>query len=155
MSDGPSDSKNDRLTQLIHASGFGGYADSDGAFRIPFLDEHRSWEMLVRSCSGWITFRTPILMLPKSLGRRAAMLDAAMRLNADVAVGKYAVAYESALVLDAEYREDHVDGRVMRNLISMMSRIAADHYPRLARIAMCSEQLDALERAFHDGPEAA
>ena len=78
-----------------------------------------------------------------------------MRLNAEVAVGKFALAYESALVLDAEYRVSHVDGQVMGKLISMLSRVAGDHYPALARIAMGSDALDALEKAFKDGPEAA
>jgi hypothetical protein len=56
------------------------------------------------------------------------------------------------LVLDLQYRAEHLDGPALANLIGLVYHVAEEHYARLVEIASGSGTLKALETAFDRTP---
>jgi hypothetical protein len=115
----------------------------------------REWVVSVRMTEAWVSLRTYVLALPDSAEPRAALLEAAMHANGRMSLTKFSLADENALHLDLEYRQEHLDSSVLRNLVCLAVKVGEAEYPRLFRIATAEAALDSLESAFNrSGPDA-
>ena len=101
----------------------------------------REWVVNVRMTEAWVSLRTFVL--------RARLLEAALLANGRTSLTKFSLGADNALSLELEYRQEHLDSSVLRNLVCLAVKVGEAESPRLFRIATGEAALDQLESAFN------
>jgi len=109
----------------------------------------REWVVNVRMTEAWVSLRTFVLSVPESAPVRARLLEAALLANGRTSLTKFSLGADNALSLELEYRQEHLDSAVLRNLVCLAVKVGEAEYPRLFRIATGESALDQLESAFN------
>ncbi len=78
---------------------------------------------------------------------RSKLFERVAELNDSLTVLKF-VKSSDVLTLDMQYRKEHVDAPVLRNLVGMVYSACEERYPQLFRIVTGDETLASLESAF-------
>ena len=111
-----------------------------------FSGRTREWNIVARANADWLNIYTIVCTVPEEPGMRARLLEAAMRINQTMLVAKFVLG-ETSLVLELDYRTEHIDVEAIRGLIGLIYSSAEEHYPKLFRIVSGDDVLQAL-----DGP---
>jgi len=137
------------LHEMLAASDLEFHEVDNGTALVPVWTRLRSWIVDVRESNGWICLRTHVMALPDKAAARIALVDAAMRANANLTSWRFSLGSRSqAIFLEAECRADHIDGEDLAGLISLLRSTAEEQYEALLKIALAPSPLDALEAAF-------
>lgn len=137
------------LRDLLTASNLEYHETENGGALVPLWSRLRSWLVDLRESNGWICLRTHVMALPEQPGARLALIDAAMRANANLTSWRFSTGPRSrALFLEAEYRAEHLSGEDLAGIISLLRSTCEEQYEALLRVALAPSQLDALEAAF-------
>jgi hypothetical protein len=102
----------------------------------------RDWSFYVNLTNGWLHVHTYVCEIPQAANLRAELLDAAMVANQRMSLTK--LVKTDSLVLELEYREEHVDAEVLGNLLGLALSNAEEYYPRLFRIVSGDAVLESL-----------
>ncbi len=142
-------SRNDRrkLKALLNANQYVGTRFGERAYDLPFGGRFRDWHMRAHFHNSWLALTTYVMAVPESESLRAKLACRLLELNDAMSLAKFTKSGET-LTLDLEYREEHVDAAVFRNLLSLLHCLAEEHYPELFRIAAGDATLANLQEAF-------
>lgn len=137
-----------RLYDMLEEADLGAKRVGASSHEVTFTSALREWAVNVRLNEAWLMLRTFVMLLPPSVPRRLALLEAALQANAALSLVKFSATEDNALVIDLEYRDEHLDAEALRNLVGLIVRVGDDNYPKMFRIAAGDTTLEALESAF-------
>src|ERR1700676_5613074 len=123
------------------------------SYDLMFTSDLREWAVNVRLNEAWVMLRTFVMVLPQGTPRRLALLEAALQANAALSLAKFSATEDASLVIDLEYRDEHLGAETLPNLIVLVVRVGDDYYPKLFRIATGDVTLETLESAFKKRPK--
>lgn len=136
-----------RLKRLCKAAGLRS-VHLDTAHRgVNIIGRTREWTLVTGLSSDWLNVTTTVCQLPKQIGLRSRMLAWAMATNRSLPLAKFSVLDET-LVLELDYRTEHVDDAVFGSLLGMLYSVAEEHYAKVFRIVNGDDVLDSLERSL-------
>ncbi len=135
------------LKALLDEAKFESVTMGDGRFSVPFSARLRTWLVDVYANKEWFSLHAHVMRLPKNPARRAVVLDAMAALNFRVPLCKFSVV-RGAVILELEYRTEHVDADVAGNLIRMFVQIAEREYGGLMRARSGDPKLQSVDDAF-------
>ncbi|HLX01200.1 MAG TPA: hypothetical protein VKS80_03690 [Trinickia sp.] len=121
------------------------------AWQLSIDTADRAWIVNVREHEGLVQLRSGILELPDAPAARAAVVEAAMRANAQMELWRFAIGEENVLSIDAAIARHGSDISQVLALIEAIERIEP-HCETLRRIAATPAALHALEAAFKRNP---
>lgn len=149
VAESAAENEGSQLRELLAASNLEFHELSGGGAIVPLWSRLRSWIVDVRESNGWICLRTHVMALPEKPAARMALVDAAMRANANLTSWRFSLGSRSkAVFLEAEYRADHIDGEDLAGIMQLLRSTAEEQYETLLKIALEPSPLDALEAAF-------
>jgi len=119
-----------------------------GCYQVDFAAEMRTWNIYASASRGWLQLCTHVMTLPKAPGARALTLDLMARLSRKVPLAKFSASRRDCVVLELQYRTEHVDAEALDKLIGLLLQIAEDEYPGLLWVAEGKPALQALDAAF-------
>ncbi len=120
---------------------------------ILFQGRSREWLLRAGLNENWLHVYTVVCGIPEEPGLRARLFETLMTTNASLTLAKF-VAGPGGLVLEVDYRAEHVDAAVLRNVVSHVHWIAEEQYPKIFRIVSGDEVLRELGTQLAP-PEAA
>jgi hypothetical protein len=132
-----------RLRSLLKAAGYTSHRMNATRRAVMFAGRTREWTIVVRACNGWFNAYTVVCSLPDEPGLRARTLETAMALNARMSATKFVAS--DCLVLELDYRFEHVDAATLQNLLGLLYANAEEFYPKIFRTVSGDDVLDALE----------
>jgi hypothetical protein len=137
------------LRDLLMASNLEYHETASGGALVPLWSRLRSWIVDLRESNGWICLRSHVMALPEQPGARLALVDAAMRANANLTSWRFSTDPRSeAMFLEAECRADHFSGEDLAGIIVLLRTSCEKQYEALLRVVLAPSPLDALEAAF-------
>jgi hypothetical protein len=136
-----------RLKTLLKEGGLTSYRLNAISRFVPFQGRLRGWTIVAALTPDWLHTHTFVCKLPSEPGLRARLFESAMHANAAMGLGKF-TARPEGLVLEIDYRAEHIDALVLRRLLDYFLATAEEHYPKIFRIASGDETLDALESNY-------
>jgi hypothetical protein len=136
-----------RLIVLLREGGFDVRHVGPACYDVTFHGELREWTVTARLTDAWIFLRSYVMRIPDALPLRSLLMKDALETNGRLLLGKLSIEGDG-LVLDLEYRSEHVDGAVLSNLLGLAVKTGDAEYPRLFRIAAGDVTLSALESSF-------
>ena len=143
MTNGDSQELELRLKGLLSEGDFNAKYAGPACYDVTFRGDLREWTVTVRLSECWIFLRSYVMRVPKSAATRAALFEAALQLNGRLSLGKLSIE-EDGFFLDIEYRCEHLDAVVLRNLLGLVAQVGDEEYPKLFRIAAGDMTLKAL-----------
>lgn len=135
------------LKSLLDSAGYHYRRAGEYSYEIPFGGKYRHWEIQMHLHNGWLAFNVYFMDLPQAGTVRSQLFERVAGLNDSLIVMKF-VKSSDVLTLDIQYRKEHVDAPVLRNLVGMVYSACEEHYPQLFRIVAGDETLASLESAF-------
>jgi hypothetical protein len=132
------------LRTLLKSAGYVSCRMSSDRRAMFFTGRTREWNIVARSNGDWLNLYTIVCTIPEEAGIRARLLEAAMRINQQMLVAKFVVG-QTSLVLELDYRVQHLDVEVIRGLVSLIYSNAEEHYAKLFRIVSGDDVLQALD----------
>jgi hypothetical protein len=135
----------DRLAALLNETGYPSWDVGNGCRGFVFPGRAREWFLVARLTPEWCYVWTYVCEVPDEPGLRARLLSHAMEENGVVTAVKFSVNNETRLVLEIEYRTEHVDGATLGNLARFLQSVAERAYPKVFRIVSGDDALAALE----------
>jgi hypothetical protein len=137
----------DRLKKMLTEAGLRSQRLGVGTRGIIFAGRDREWFLAVQLTDDWLNVATTFCEVPDEPGMRGPLFEHTMRLNRALTLLKF-VTVEKSLVLELDYRAEHVDGVVLANLIGHVLSCAQDQYPAVFRIVSGDATLQALEASM-------
>ncbi len=135
------------LKSLLDSAGYHTRRAGEYSYEIAFGGKYRHWEIQTHLHNGWLGFRVYFMDLPQPGALRSKLFERVAELNDDLTVLKF-VKSGDILALDMQYRKEHIDAEVLRNVVGMVYAACEEHYPQLFRIVAGDETLSSLESAF-------
>ncbi len=131
-----------RLKALLKEAGLKSFA-LDGNRRVMlFGGRSREWTIVARMQDGWLNLYTWMCELPAESGLRARTLEVALALNRQMPLTKFVGS--DALMLELDYRAEHVDAGSLQNLVALLNGNAEEYYPKIFRTVMGDDVLASL-----------
>jgi hypothetical protein len=146
---GNSNAAQDRrnLKRLIEAAGFTVAGRASNGYVMRFMGQFRDWLIFAWLHDSWLSLGVTFMELPSVASVRSSLIERALDINGIMSIAKFSKD-ENILKLDLEYREEHVDVEVFKNLIGMFLAICEKRYPELFKIAAEDAALNELHQAF-------
>lgn len=141
----PKPEPSDHLTALLNETGYISWDVGNGCRGFAFPGRTREWFLVARLTPEWCYLWTYVCELPNEPGMRAQLLSYAMEENGVVTAVKFSINNETRLVLEIEYRTEHVDGVTLANLARFLQATAEQAYLKVFRIVSGDAALAALE----------
>jgi hypothetical protein len=141
MSSQPDDTN--RLRTLLKEAGYTSYRMDGGRRALFFSGRTRDWNIIVHTCNGWFNAYTVVCAIPEETGIRSRTLETAMRLNTGMSATKFVAS--DALVLEIDYRLEHLDISTLQSLIGLLHCNAEEYYPKIYRTVSGDDVLEALQ----------
>jgi len=145
VNDNPSFSAGARLKSLLKEAGLKSTRLDATRRLIIFPGRTRDWTFVANIFNGWLHVHTYVCEIPQTAGLRAELLDVAMTANQAMSLTKFSKG--ESIILELEYRDEHVDGAVLGSLLSRALTNAEEYYPRLFRTVSGDGVLAALSDA--------
>ena len=142
-----------RLKQLLKEARLKHYRVDSTTRGIAFVGRMREWHFNARMNAEWLNVTTAFCAVPKEPGLRVRLLEWAMEANRTLSLLKLSVA-QDVLLLEADYRAEHVDAEVLGRLVGYLFSAAEEQYPRAFRIVSGDERLEMLELSLQTGEAA-
>jgi hypothetical protein len=136
-----------RLKTLLKGAGLRSFRLDATHRGINFSGRSREWLVAARLTPDWLNLAITVCTLPELTSARDRLLAWAMGRNRSIALLKFAV-YENLLLLEADYRAEHLDADVLGNIIGLLNSTAEEQYPAIFRITNGDDVLEKLERAM-------
>lgn len=131
-----------RLRSLLKEAGYTSSRIDRHRRALLFMGRTREWTIVARMHDGWLNIYTHVCQLPTEPGVRARLLETVMTLNQRLLLTKFVSS--ATLVLELDYRTEHVDVEVLKNLVGLLYAAAEEYYPRIFCIASGDDVLEAL-----------
>lgn len=136
-----------RLKTLLKDSGLTSYRLNAISRFVPYAGRLRGWTVVAALTPDWLHTHTFVCKIPNEPGLRARLFDSVMVGNTAMSLAKF-TARPEGLVLEIDYRAEHMDAAVLANLLGYLYATAEEHYPKIFRIVSGDETLDALESNY-------
>jgi hypothetical protein len=151
--DTPDSASNDalRLKRLLKGAGLRSYRLDPRRRIVNFIGRTREWALVVALNPSWVNISTLVCELPKEPGVRVRLMEWAMQANCKNSLLKYSIT-ETTLLLELDYRAEHVDETVLGNLVGFLQSSAEEQYPRVFRIVNGDDVLESLGRTLEASP---
>ena len=121
-----------RLRRLLDEGGYRS-APVDATRRIVmFAGRTRDWTFSLALSNGWFSIVTYVCEIPEASGVRAGLFDLAMTANHSMSLCKFVKGH--GLVMELEYRDEHVSIDVVRNLVALALANLEEWYPKIFRV---------------------
>lgn len=133
-----------RLKTLLKEGGFKSTRLDAKRRLVMFSGRTRDWTLIASIYNGWLNIQTYVCEIPQVAGLRVELLDAAMSANQRMSLTKFTKA--DNLILELEYREEHLDAQVLNHLLQLMHANAEEYYPRLFRVVTGDSVLESLAK---------
>lgn len=121
-----------RLKTLLKEAGYKSTRLDTTRRLVMFSGRTRDWTLSANISNGWLHVATYVCEVPDANGVRAELLDLAMTANQAMSLTKFVKG--AGLVFEFEYRIEHVDADVLRNLLSLALTNLEEWYPKLFRV---------------------
>ncbi len=108
---------------------------------------YRPWTIVASLSEHWLSLSTTVCRVPELPGQKAELSELLMRLNDEIVLAKYA-RRGGSVVLELEYRAEHVNADTMHGLVTLISTCADGQYPRVFRVVTGDETLARLGKQF-------
>ncbi len=138
-----------RLIAFLREGDFDVRHVGPACYDVNFRGELREWTVTARLTDAWVFLRSYVMRIPDALPVRSLLMEDALEANGRLLLGKLSIEGDG-LVLDIEYRAEHVDGAVLSNLLGLAVKVGDAEYPRLFRIAAGDVTLNALGSSFQE-----
>ena len=141
------DEQNDnarKLRNLLKSAGYVSCRMSTDRRAMFFSGRTREWNIVARANTDWLNIYTIVCNVPEEPGMRARLLEAALRINQKMCLTKFVVG-DTSLVLELDYRMEHVNVDPINGLVSLVFTNADEHYAKLFRIVSGDDVLQALD----------
>ncbi len=142
MSDEQVPSNGLRLKALLKEAGISSTRLDATRRLVMYTGRTRDWSFYLNLSSDWLHIFTYVCEIPQAALLRAELLETAMSANHMMALGKFVKS--EGLMLEIEYRAEHIDSQVARNLLGLAHSSAEEYYPRLFRIVSGDAVLETL-----------
>ncbi len=133
-----------RLRSLLKAADIASFRITNDLRGMSYTGRTREWLIAARLNDHWFNAYTRICSLPEEPTLRARLMEAVMDMNRQMPLAKFITS--SGLVLELDYRADHLDAEVIGNLIGLLHANAETHYPKIFRIVSGDDTLEKLEQ---------
>jgi len=141
--DTPQPDPSRRLRSLLKAAGITSFRLGDNIRGAIYSGRTREWLVGTRMNEHWFNAYVRVCNLPEEPSLRTRLMDTVMDMNRQMQLTKFIVS--SGLVLELDYRAEHVDAEVLGNLILLLHANAEMHYPKIFRVVSGDETLAQLE----------
>lgn len=131
-----------RLKTLLKEAGLKSTRVDASRRLVIFPGRTRDWTFFVNVYNGWLFIHTYVCEIPEVSGLRARLFEAAMTANQSMSLTKFVKSV--GLALELEYRDEHVDARVVNEIFGLIVANAEEHYPKLFRIVSGDAVLESL-----------
>ena len=136
-----------RLKALLREAGLRSHR-LDASYRaVSFLGRTREWLLALRLTADWLNIATTVCEVPREPGVRGRLLEWSMEANPSIVLLKFGT-IGNLLVLEADYRAEHIDVEVLKNLAALVHSVAEERYPQVFRIVTGSDVLENLEKSM-------
>jgi hypothetical protein len=142
-----------RLRSLLKEAGLVSFRVDNLRRGLSYRGRSREWLIVACLTAEWLHVYTLVCDIPEEAGLRARLFETTMRANTAMTLTKFA-APPQGLVLEIDYRAEHVDAMVLRNLLGYLHWAAEEHYPKVFRIVSGDETLKALESTLSSSEAA-
>jgi hypothetical protein len=149
----PQSQPNRRLRKLLREADITSFRIDATQLGVSYTGRVRDWLIAVRLNEHWFNAYTRVCDLPAEVGLRARLLDYAMDANRRMSLTKL-ISSSGGLLLEIDYRAEHVGSAEVGNLIGLLHHNAESYYPRVFRIVSGDETLEALESQLRPSGEA-
>jgi hypothetical protein len=102
----------------------------------------REWTIVAHTANGWLHLYTAVCALPAEAGLRLRALETAMSINSCMPLMKFVA--NGGLILELDYRLEHVDATTLGHLIGLLIANAEEWYPKIFRVVTGDDVLEAL-----------
>lgn len=133
-----------RLKQLLKEAGLTSIRIDAVRRGILYRGRSREWLIVAGLNAQWLHLYTIVCNIPDEAGLRLRLFESTLRSNTEMTLAKFA-APPAGLVLELEYRAEHLDAPVLANLLGHLYWAAEARYPKVFRIVSGDETLNALE----------
>jgi hypothetical protein len=133
-----------RLKTLMKEAGLASFRLDPVRRGLSYHGRTRQWFIVAALTADWLHISTVVCNVPEEAGLRAQLFEATMRANTSMMLAKF-VARPDGLVLEIDYRAEHLDASVLGNLLGFFYWTAEEQYPKIFRIVSGDETLCALE----------
>lgn len=144
MENGNREPDGSRLKVLLKGAGIKSFRMEGGRRVAYFLGRTREWTVVMAFGNGWFSAYSYVCELPPEAGLRMRLLEAVIQANRRMSLTKFSDG--SGLMLEVEYRSEHLDPEVLKNLLNHFYTNAEEFYPQLFRIVSGDEVLKSLEK---------
>jgi len=131
-----------RLKVLLKAAGYRTTRMDAAKRAILFGGRTREWTVVAHTANGWLHLYAAVCALPAETGLRMRTLETAMSFNARMPLVKFVA--NGGLMLELDYRFEHLDATVLEHLIGLLVANAEECYPKIFRVVTGDDVLDAL-----------
>jgi len=131
-----------RLKALLKEAGLNSTRLDATRRLVMFTGRTRDWSIYLNLVNGWLHIFTYVCEIPQAAQVRAELFEAAMSANHSMSLAKFVKG--EGLMLEVEYREEHISSEVVSNLLSLTHSGAEEYYPRLFRIVSGDAVLETL-----------
>lgn len=145
--DGTGDFHARRLKKLLTEADLESCRVDEWTRGVTFPGRDREWVIEATLTPDWVHLSTAFCDVPKEAGLRGRLYEHAMQENRRMNLAKFGTVAKS-LVLELDYSAEHVDARVLANLIGFAASIAQAQYPAVCRIVSGDEALEVLEASM-------
>jgi hypothetical protein len=147
-------SNNSILKRLIREAGYSYQTVDRQRIELLFGGPYRPWTVILALNKYWLNVWVYVCGLPESPGQRAELAELLMGLNAQHILAKYSF-HNDDVILELQYRHEHLNSESMSGLVSLLTSVANDDYPRIMRTLGGDATLERLERSFKSQAPAA
>jgi hypothetical protein len=133
-----------RLRSLLKEAGLVSFRVDSLRRGLSYRGRSREWLIVAALTADWLHIYTLVCNTPEEAGLRARLFETTMCANTTMTLAKFATPAQG-LVLEIDYRAEHLDAMVLRNLLGHLYWVAEEHYPKVFRIVSGDETLQALE----------
>jgi hypothetical protein len=140
-------SNNSILKRLIREAGYSYQTVDRQRVELLFGGPYRPWTVILTLDQHWLNLWVYVCGLPEAPGQRAELAEQLMHLNAQHVLAKYSF-HHSDVILELQYRHEHLNSDSMTGVVSLLTSIADADYPRIVRLLSGDATLERLERSF-------
>jgi hypothetical protein len=142
-----------RLKNLLKEAGLVSFRLDRLRRGLSYHGRSREWLIVAGLSPDWLHIYTLVCDIPEEAGLRTRLFEATMQANTAMTLTKFA-ARPAGLVLEIDYRSEHLDATVLGNLLGHLFWAAEEQYPKIFRIVSGDETLKALESSLSSSAAA-
>lgn len=148
----PQSHYNRRLRALLREAELTSFRIDETTRGLSYSGRSREWLVAARLNEHWFNAYTRVCDVPEESNLKMRLMEAVLDMNRSMSLSKFI--FSHGLVLEIDYRAEHLDAEMVGNLIGLLHANAETYYPKIFRIVSGNETLKQLESSLRDGSAA-